>query len=147
MKPIKKFDEFLNESVSNDLKSDALEFIKKYLGIKSKVSLNHTPSKYNKDLSGYNMANVGFSNSKGFEINIDFNETKFGFVRRLAHEMVHVKQIEDGRLKRSGDNFSFDGKIYSKKEYEKSYHQDKIPEFEEEAFDQERIIANAFWNK
>lgn len=93
------------------------------------------------------MASVGFSDSNKYTININFNDTKFGFVRRLAHELVHVKQMEDGRLKVIDNKVYFDGQVYTNDEYKRLYHSDEIPKFEEEAFEQERLIANLYWNK
>lgn len=143
---MKKFMDFISESVSPQLKNDALQFIKKYLNIKANIVLNHKPTSYNNDILGTDMASVGFSNNGTFTINIDFNDTKFGFVRRLAHELVHVKQIEDGRLKKVGNDISFDNVIYTKDEYDKLYHSDTLPKFEEEAFNDERTISNMYWN-
>jgi hypothetical protein len=82
-----------------------------------------------------------------YKIFVDFDETKFGFVRRLSHEMVHVKQMEDGRLKFLDDTtVSFDGHVCDYETYIENYHDD-MPKFEEEAFDLEREISNAYWNR
>lgn len=140
--------EFLKESENIDYKEDALSFIKNYLNITSNIVLKNVASKFNKDSLSQINANVGFSDSDIYTININFNDTKFGFVRRLAHELVHVKQMESGRLRKIDDNkISFDDIVYTSKEYDEMYHSDEMLPFEEEAFDKERVIANAYWNK
>jgi len=137
----------LNENESSDFKYDALHFIKDYLDIKSEIILKHTTKNFDTESMTQQMASVGFSGSNKYTININFNDTKFGFVRRLAHELVHVKQIEDGRLKVINNKVYFDGDEYTEDDYKRLYHTDEIPKFEEEAFEQERIIANLYWNK
>ncbi len=123
----------------------AFDFIKNYLGIKSNVILKDKKNKLVGD--SQSMAGVGFPKDNTFTVEISFADTINGFVRRLAHEMVHVKQIEDGRLVLvNDDEFVFDGKKYNFKTYQQTYHEDTYP-FETEAFDQERTIANAFWNE
>ena len=138
--------EFLNENTDYDFKNDVLDFIKKYLNIKSEILLKHTTKNFDTESMSQQMASVRFSNNK-YVININFNDTKFGFVRRLAHELIHVKQMEDGRLKVIDDKIYFDGDFYTNDDYKRLYHSDEIPKFEEEAFEQERIIANLYWNK
>lgn len=142
----KKIIDKLN-SISGELfRNDVLSFILKLLNIKSKISLNHDSSNFDSTTFSQQMASVGFSKNKNFIININFNDTKFGFVRRLSHEIYHIKQMEDGRLKMlDNGSISFDGVLYTKEEYEKMYHSDEMPKFEEEAFDQERIISNLYW--
>jgi len=151
MKDLKQFikttiREYLNENTDYDFKNDVLDFIKKYLNIKSEILLKHTTKNFDTQSMSQQMASVGFSNNT-YVININFNDTKFGFVRRLAHELIHVKQMEDGRLKVIDDKIYFDGKVYTNDDYKRLYHSDEIPKFEEEAFEQERIIANLYWNK
>lgn len=136
--------EFLNEN-NLDFKYDALQFIKDYLDIKSEISLKHTTKNFDTESMSQQMASVGFSDNNNYTINIDFNDTKFGFVRRLAHELVHVKQMEDGRLKVMNNKVYFDGHVYTNDDYKILYHSDEIPKFEEEAFEQERLIANLYW--
>lgn len=139
--------EFLNENTNLDFKYDALQFIKDYLDIKSEISLKHTTKNFDTETMTQQMASVGFSDSNKYTININFNDTKFGLVRRLAHELVHVKQMEDGRLRVINNKVYFDGNEYTDDDYKRLYHSDEIPKFEEEAFEQERLIANLYWNK
>lgn len=55
--------------------------------------------------------------------------------------------MEDNRLVSVSDTtFSFDGIEYNYNDYRKTYHDDNLIPFEQEAFDQERIIANAYWD-
>lgn len=142
-----KFVDFLNENLIS-FHEDVLNFIRKYLGINSVVKLQNRKNKLNINDLTQSMAGVYFPDHNGvYTIYINFNETKYGFVRRLAHEMVHVKQIEDGRLiKIDNDTFEFEGEVYNQEKYKSLYHSDTIPKFEEEAFDMERVIANNFWN-
>lgn len=146
MNKIYTYQGFLNENNEIDrYKNIAVDFIKKLLNIKSDVILKNQSSKFDFDNNTQNMAGVSFPVNGVFTINIDFNDTKFGFIRRLSHEMVHVKQIEDGRLIKIDDTtFKFDGVIYDYKKYKSMYH-DELPKFEEEAFGMERILANKFW--
>ncbi len=143
-----KLRKFLNENVNKDLSLDALNFIKEYLNIKSDILLVNKNSRFDDISMSQQMASVKYDDrSNKFIVQINFDDTKNGFVRRLAHELVHAKQMEDGRLKIKDEKIWFDGKSISWKEYKELYHSDEIPKFEEEAFDQERIISNAFWNR
>lgn len=93
------------------------------------------------------MAGVSFPVNNVFTIFVNFKETQFGFVRRVAHELVHVKQIESRKLKRLSDTtFSWKGEIWDYEDYYlKDHSEDEISEFEQEAFEKERILANKFW--
>lgn len=140
--------EQLNEAENDRLASDVVDFVKKHLRIKSDIVLKHKPSKFNSDFLTQQMASVGQKRGGKYEIYIDFKDTKFGFVRRLVHELVHVKQMESGKLKISDNNTaSFNGKVYTMDDYKRLYHSDEMPEFEEEAFDKERLISNLYWNR
>jgi hypothetical protein len=140
-----KIAHLLNENNNAELRTDALNFIKNYLGIKSKVVLKHATHQLDTAFLTQQMAGVGRAQGGTYEIQINFNDTQFGFVRRLAHELVHVKQMESGKLKFVGnDTVSFNGKKISKDEYKAMYHSDNLPEFEEEAFAKERTISNLY---
>ena len=139
-------EQVLYESNNDDFKNDVLNFIKKYLNIKSDITIIHTKKSFDNESMTQQMASVTYKYNR-YIVYINFNETQFGFVRRLAHELIHVKQMEDGRLKIIGDKISFDGEVYTEDDYERMYHSDDIPKFEEEAFEQERIISNLYWKK
>ena len=140
-----KYNEYINENYKKDFHNNILNYIINYLKINSSCILLNKSLEFNKKNSTQSMAGVRCENNK-YYIFIDFNETDFGFVRRLSHEMVHVKQIEDGRLilLKNGD-IEFDSKIYSKIDYVNNYHDIDFP-FEIEAFEQEKEIANSYWN-
>lgn len=56
--------------------------------------------------------------------------------------------MESGRLIYNNDvSVSFDGIIYTKDDYKRMYHSDDIPKFEEEAFEQERVLSNLFFSR
>jgi hypothetical protein len=129
------------------IENNVLNFIKNYLNVKSKITLKHTNKNFDSQSMSQQMASVSYNNDNNYVININFNDTKHGFVRRLAHELIHVKQMEGGRLKVINNEIQFDDEVYTKNDYIRLYHSDKIPKFEEEAFEQEKLIANLYWNK
>jgi hypothetical protein len=134
-------------NITTEFSKNALDFIKNYLKIKSDIILINKRSSFNKDNNTQDMAGLLFPTNNIFKIYIDFNDTKTGFIRRLSHECVHVKQIEEKRLKYIDNNtVEFEDIIISFEDYKNKYH-DKMPKFELEAFNMERKIANAFWSK
>lgn len=134
--------------ISKEFCDEVCFFLKKKLKIKSKVLVSHKHSKLNSYDNSQQMAGVSFPIGGVFHIVVNYGESEFGFVRRLAHEYVHVKQIEDKRLvKISPVSFSFDKEVFNYSDYEDNYHGNEIPAFEEEAFEKERILANLFWKE
>lgn len=123
---------------------EIINFIKVYLNINSDIVVENMLPIFNKKTK--TMASVSHPIDGVFTISICFNGTDYGFVRRLAHECVHIKQMEDGRLKHIGSNkFSFDGEPMSFIDYATEYKDNNnIPKFEEEAFAMECKIANAY---
>lgn len=146
MKLIDAIIEYFDSNLNKDFIKEALVFIKEFLEIKSNIILINKTSKMNMNLLTQDMASVKYINGS-YYVTINFSDTKFGIVRRLSHELVHVKQMETGKLRIiDKDKVNFNGTVYTKKDYEKLYYERLLP-FEEEAFEKERIIANAFWNR
>lgn len=131
----------------NAFQKSVLDFVKKYLMIKSDIVLVNKTNSFDATNKSQTMAQVSLPIGGVYHIAINFNDTKFGFVRRVAHECVHVKQMESGRLIiRDRDEIVFDGELTTLADYQTKYHTD-VPKFEEEAFDMEKIVANAYWKK
>jgi hypothetical protein len=130
-----------------DYKKDALDFFIKELGIKSEVILLHRKSYFDTKSMSMRMGDTGFAKNGIYYIGINFNDTKQGYIRTLAHELVHIKQMEDGRLRYENDAIVFDNEKMTYEEYEKKYHSDDMPKFEEEAFTLDRKLQNKYAEK
>jgi len=130
-----------------DYTKDALEFFKKELGIKSDIVLVQSKSGFDPMSMSQLMGSVTSKKDNKFYVAVNFNETKNRFIRVLAHELVHVKQMEDGRLRFEGDKIIFDDEKMTYDEYQKRYYSDDIPKFEDEAFTQERVLQNKYAEK
>lgn len=111
-----------------------LDFIKSYLNIKSNIILVNTKSSFNKNNNTQNLAGVSLPINNTFYVNVNFDDTKTGFVRNLAHELTHVKQIEDGKLKITNNQIIFNNQIININDYKNKYHDTTFP-FEEEAYE------------
>lgn len=127
-----------------DYTKDALEFFKKELGIKSDVVLVQSKSSFDNSTMSQLMGSVTPKKDNKFYVAVNFDETKNRFLRVLAHELVHVKQMEDERLRHEGDKIIFDDEKMTYDEYQKRYYSDDIPKFEEEAFNLERVLQSKY---
>ena len=127
-----------------DYTKDALEFFKKELGIKSDVVLVQSQSSFDPMSMSQLMGSVTPKKDNKFYVAVNFNETKNRFIRVLAHELVHVKQMEDERLRFEGDKIIFDDEKMTYDEYQKRYYSDDIPKHEEEAFNLERVLQSKY---
>jgi hypothetical protein len=132
-----------------DYTKDALEFFKKELGIKSDVVLVQSKSSFNPISMSQLMGGVPLNSVKNnkFHVLVDFDLNKNRFIRTLAHELVHVKQMEDERLRFEDNKIIFDDEKMTYDEYQKRYHSDDIPKFEDEAFNLERVLQNKYAEK
>jgi hypothetical protein len=130
-----------------DYTKDALEFFKKELGIKSDVVLVQSQSSFDPMSMSQLMGSVTPKKNNKFYVAVNFNETKNRFIRVLAHELVHVKQMEDERLRFEGDKIIFGDEKMTYDEYQKRYYSDDIPKFEDEAFTLERVLQNKYAEK
>ena len=135
---------FADGGMAADYKKNALDFFKKELNIKSDVILVQSKSKLETDLSMI-QGGVGFKSNDKFKVLINLNDSKWSFIRTLAHELIHIKQMEDGRLIYSNGKISFDGEVITYEEYKQMYHSEEIPKFEEEAFDISRELQNKYY--
>ena len=127
-----------------DYTKDALEFFKKELGIKSDIVLVQSKSSFDPISMSQTHGHASAKKDNKFYVGIDFNETKNRFIRTLAHELVHVKQMEDNRLRFEDNKIIFDEEKMTYDEYQKKYHSDDIPKFEDEAFTLERVLQNKY---
>jgi ribosomal protein S18 acetylase RimI-like enzyme len=130
-----------------DYKKDSLEFFKNELGIKSDVVLVNSKSNFDPKSMSIQMGIASNKKDGKYHIALNFNDTKQGFIRTLAHELVHIKQMEDGRLRYENGIIIFDNEKMTYDEYKKSYHSDNIPKFEDEAFILERKLQNMYHEK
>lgn len=118
-------------------------FVKKELKIKSNVTVveDKKIEVINKEINPAGCAKKIDNNN--FKVIIkDFKDKLL--VRIIAHELVHVKQFESGRLKLEGDIITFCGEQMSYQNYMINYH-DNEPAFETEAYDQSREIESKFY--
>lgn len=128
----------------------ALSDIKNKLNISSNIQL----IKSNKNI--YSLLDENPNGSLEYKIDKDIYKitlpkkaSKFGMIRILAHELTHVKQLESNELIILEDGFKFKDKFISFKQYNDEYRKlgnSENIDFETEAFNNERIIANWFWS-
>jgi hypothetical protein len=135
----------INEMVNEDYINNALHFLKKELGIQSEVVLVQSKSGFDSDTMTQTMGHATHKRDNKFYLGIDFHQSKVRFVRTLAHELVHIKQMEDNRLSFEGNMIVFDGDKMTYDEYQEKYHSDDIPKFEDEAFTLERELQNKYF--
>jgi len=127
-----------------DYTKNALEFFKKELGIKSDIVLVQSKSSFDPISMSQTHGHATAKKDNKFYVAIDFNETKNRFIRTLAHELVHVKQMEDNRLRFEDNKIIFDDEKMTYNEYQEKYHSDDIPKFEDEAYTLERVLQNKY---
>jgi predicted ABC-type ATPase len=137
-------DDLMAKGGELDYTKNALEFFKKELGIKSDVILVQSRSSFDPISMSQLMGSITPKKDNKFYVAVNFNETKNRFIRVLAHELVHVKQMEDERLRFEGDKIIFGNEKMTYDEYQKRYYSDDIPKFEEEAFNLERILQSKY---
>jgi len=139
---------FSSESMADggelDYTKNALEFFKKELGIKSDIVLVQSKSSFDPISMSQTHGHATAKKDNKFYVAIDFNETKNRFIRTLAHELVHVKQMEDNRLRFEDNKIIFDDEKMTYDEYQEKYHSDDIPKFEDEAYTLERVLQNKY---
>jgi hypothetical protein len=127
--------------ISQNILNDALKFFKSELKLNNaNILLINTANK------SY-LGAVSFPKNHTYKININFDDTKFGFIKRLAHEMIHIQQMELNKLIFIDNNtISYNGIQYNNIDYNKNYHEKEFP-FEIEAFTMEKVLSNKFWKK
>jgi hypothetical protein len=134
---------FINEEISRDFKLAAMKFFTEKLKIDSKVQLEDGAPNVSADEK---VADIFFPKAGIFTLKIKADDT-FEFIRELAHEMVHVKQVEDKRLKLINPSIvEFDGKEYPI-EGEDFKSEDSDAPFDKEADAMSKDLASSFWNK
>jgi predicted ABC-type ATPase len=130
--------------VDVDYTKGALKFFKKELDIKSDVVLVQSNFTFDPKKMTQTFGHATEKRGNKFYLAIDLKQSKNKFIRTLAHELVHIKQMEDNRLRFDGNMIIFDGEKMTYNEYLEKYHSDDIPKFEDEAFTQERELQNKY---
>ncbi len=132
----------INEEIKDDFRLAALEFFKDKLKITSKVQLvNGAPNVE----AGDKIYDVHFPKAGIFTLDVAADDT-FDFIRELAHNMVHVKQIEDKRLKLVTPGIvNFDGEEFHIKPENYKSDENDTP-FDKEANALEKDLASSFWH-
>jgi hypothetical protein len=135
----------IKEMVHEDYINNSLHFLKKELDIQSEVVLVQSKSGFDPKTMSQTMGHATQKKDNKFYLGVDFHVSKVRFIRTLAHELVHIKQMEDGRLSFEGNMITFDGDKMTYDEYQERYHSDDIPKFEDEAFTLERELQNKYF--
>lgn len=134
----------ITEQLDRKFKEKALKFIVDKLDINSKVQLANGETNVE---PGEKIADIFFPKAGIFTLEIPADDS-FDFVRDLAHELVHVKQIEEHRLKLINPGIvEFEGQKYDISNFSEDFEEDEndLP-FDKEANREEKILANEFWN-
>lgn len=113
-----------------------LNFAEKYLKLNSRLEIHIDFIRTKKFLGQYEGID---EHGEIHYIDINENESKEDIIRSIFHELVHVRQTDDGDLSLDGN--SWKGFLYKTKEMEVDY--DHLP-WEKEAFDLEEKMWNIF---
>ena len=113
-----------------------LNFAEKYLKLNSRLEIHIDFIRTKKFLGQYEGID---EHGEIHYIDINENESKEDIIRSIFHELVHVRQTDDGDLSLDGN--SWKGFLYKTKEMEVDYHH--LP-WEKEAFDLEEKMWNIF---
>jgi len=113
-----------------------LTFAEKYLKLNSRLEIHIDFIRTKKFLGQYEGID---EHGETHYIDINENESKEDIIRSIFHELVHVRQTDDGDLSLDGN--SWKGFLYKTKEMEVDY--DHLP-WEKEAFDLEEKMWNIF---
>jgi len=132
----------LNEEIARDFQLAALKFLTGKLKIDSKVQLEDGAPNVE---AGDKVADVFFPKAGIFTLKIKADDT-FEFIKELAHELVHVKQIEDKRLKLINPGIvEFEGKQYHIEGEDFKSENSDTP-FDKEANAMTKSLTSDFWH-
>ena len=130
------------KKLGTDTLNKVLDFAEKYLKLNPKLEIHIDFIKTKKFLGQYEGID---EHGETHYIDISENESQEDIIRSIFHELVHVRQTDDGDLSLDGN--SWKGFLYRTKEMEVEY--DHLPWEKEAAELEEKMwrIYNATYHK
>ena len=130
------------KKLGTDTLNKVLDFAEKYLKLNPKLEIHIDFIKTKKFLGQYEGID---EHGETHYIDISENESQEDIIRSIFHELVHVRQTDDGDLSLDGN--SWKGFLYRTKEMEVEY--DHLPWEKEAAKLEEKMwrIYDATYNK
>ena len=130
------------KKLGTDTLNKVLDFAEKYLKLNPKLEIHIDFIKTKKFLGQYEGID---EHGETHYIDISENESQEDIIRSIFHELVHVRQTDDGDLSLDGN--SWKGFLYRTKEMEVEY--DHLPWEKEAAELEEKMwrIYDATYNK
>jgi hypothetical protein len=130
------------KKLGTDTLNKVLDFAEKYLKLNPKLEIHIDFIKTKKFLGQYEGID---EHGETHYIDISQNESQEDIIRSIFHELVHVRQTDDGDLSLDGN--SWKGFLYRTKEMEVEY--DHLPWEKEAAELEEKMwrIYNATYHK
>ena len=125
------------KKLGSDTLNKVLDFAEKYLKLNPKLDIHIDFIKTKKFLGQYEGID---EHGETHFIDINENESQEDIIRSIFHELVHVRQTDDGDLSLDGN--SWKGFLYRTKEMEVDY--DHLP-WEKEAAELEETMWRT-WN-